>query len=123
MSGPLIGLDHAFVTIPSGVRGRGTALLRWTARTRGDPKALRSRNPRAWFSAGGQELHLGAYDHASTKRPHPGFRVGRVSALEELASKLGDAGYEAQWDERIEGRKRFYTRDPFGNRLELLTDL
>jgi hypothetical protein len=27
-----------------------------------------------------------------------------------LASKLGDAGYEAQWDERIEGRKRFYTR-------------
>jgi hypothetical protein len=40
-----------------------------------------------------------------------------------LASKLVDAGYEAQWDERIEGRKRFYTRDPFGNRLELLTDL
>jgi hypothetical protein len=28
-----------------------------------------------------------------------------------------------EWDERIEGRKRFYTRDPFGNRLELLADV
>jgi glyoxalase/bleomycin resistance protein/dioxygenase superfamily protein len=90
---------------------------------RDDPER-RPRTRHGAFRAGGQELHLGAYDdHASTKRPHPGFRVGSVSALEELASKLVDAGYEAQWDERIEGRKRFYTRDPFGNGLELLTDL
>ena len=46
-----------------------------------------------------------------------------MTALEKLARRVEGAGYEAEWDERIAGRKRFYTRDPFGNRLELLADV
>jgi catechol 2,3-dioxygenase-like lactoylglutathione lyase family enzyme len=124
VSGPLIGLDHAFVTIPRGAEDEARRFYGRLLELEEIPKPSGLGTPGAWFRAGGQELHLGAYDdHVSTKRSHPGFRLGSVSALEELASKLVDAGYDAQWDERIEGRKRFYTRDPFGNRLELLTDL
>ena len=57
------------------------------------------------------------------QRPHPGFRAESVPALEELARSVEGAGYHVDWDERIEGRKRFYTRDPFGNRVELLADV
>jgi len=43
--------------------------------------------------------------------------------LEELAQRVEAAGLEAKWDDRIEGRRRFYVRDPFGNRVELLADV
>jgi catechol 2,3-dioxygenase-like lactoylglutathione lyase family enzyme len=124
VSGSIVGLDHAFVTIPSGAEDDARRFYGGLLGLEEIPKPAGLGTPGAWFRAGGQELHLGAYDdHASTKRPHPGFCVESVPALEELARSLTDAGYEALWDERIEGRRRFYTRDPFGNRIELLTDL
>jgi hypothetical protein len=43
-----------------------------------------------------------------------------MDALEGLASGLEAAGYPVEWDDRLPGHRRFYTRDPFGNRLELL---
>ena len=87
------------------------------------PEGLRERGG-VWFRAGGPELHLGTDDaHAAVKRPHPGFRVESVMALEQLARRVEGAGFAVEWDERIEGRKRFYTRDPFGNRVELLADV
>jgi catechol 2,3-dioxygenase-like lactoylglutathione lyase family enzyme len=120
----IVGLDHAFVTIPSGAEDDARRFYGELLGLEEISKPQGLGTPGAWFRAGGGELHLGAYDdHAATKRPHPGFRVESFTALEELARRVTDAGYEAQWDERIEGRKRFYTRDPFGNRVELLVDL
>jgi muramoyltetrapeptide carboxypeptidase len=49
--------------------------------------------------------------------------VGSPGELDELAERLVAGQYEVDWDDRIEGRRRFYTRDPFGNRLESLADL
>jgi len=120
----IVGLDHAFITIPEGREDDGRrfygALLGLEEIAR--PEGLQQSGG-IWFRAGGQELHLGSDDaHEATKRPHPGFRVESVTALEELAHRVEAAGVETRWDERIEGRKRFYVRDPFGNRLELLAD-
>ena len=120
----IVGLDHAFITIPEGREDDGRrfygALLGLEEIAR--PEGLQQSGG-IWFRAGGQELHLGSDDaHRATKRPHPGFRVESVTALEELAHRVEAAGVETRWDERIEGRKRFYVRDPFGNRLELLAD-
>jgi catechol 2,3-dioxygenase-like lactoylglutathione lyase family enzyme len=119
-----LGLDHAFLTYPRGGeeqarRFYGVVLgLEEMAR----PAGL-SASAGLWFRTGDQELHLGSDDaHAATKRPHPGFRVENVAALEELAGRLENAGCEVEWDDRIEGRKRFYVRDPFGNRLEFLAE-
>jgi catechol 2,3-dioxygenase-like lactoylglutathione lyase family enzyme len=120
----IVGLDHAFITIPSGREDEARhfygQLLGLDEIAR--PEGL-SESGGLWFQVGGQELHLGTDEkHEATKRPHPGLRVEPVTALEELARRLESADREVDWDERIEGRKRFYVRDPFGNRLELLAD-
>ena len=41
--------------------------------------------------------------------------------LDELAGRLEAAGESVEWDESLAGVRRFYTTDPWGNRLELLT--
>lgn len=121
----IVALDHAFLTIPESGEDEARRFYGEIVGLEEMPRpaGLRERGG-VWFRAGGQELHLGTDEaHAATKRPHPGFRVESVTALEKLARRVEGAGYEAEWDERIEGRKRFYTRDPFGNRLELLADV
>jgi len=32
---------------------------------------------------------------------------------------VGAAGAPVRWDDRLEGVRRFYTEDPWGNRIEL----
>jgi hypothetical protein len=41
--------------------------------------------------------------------------------LEELAARLEAAGERVEWDDSLPGIRRFYTSDPWGNRLELLS--
>jgi catechol 2,3-dioxygenase-like lactoylglutathione lyase family enzyme len=119
----VVGLDHAFITIPSGAEDESRRFYGELLGLKEIP-SLPAWAPPVWFQAGNQELHLGAYeDHAAPKRPHPGSRVESATALEELAHRLDEAGVEPKWGDRIEGRKRFYVRDPFGSRVELLTDL
>ena len=121
----IVGLDHSFLTIQDGGED---AARRFYGEVLGleeiqRPEGLQ-RSGGVWFQAGGQELHLGTDDaHLPPKRPHSGFRVGSSVELDEVAERLTSNCYDVEWDERIESRRRFYTRDPFGNRIELLTDL
>jgi hypothetical protein len=43
-----------------------------------------------------------------------------VVALRALATRLDHAGAPVRWDTRLPDVTRFYTEDPWGNRLELL---
>jgi hypothetical protein len=70
-----------------------------------------------WFESGAQQLHLGVEEpFAPARKAHPALRVRDVETLESLAKRLGDV----RWDSDLPGFRRFYTDDPFGNRLELL---
>jgi predicted enzyme related to lactoylglutathione lyase len=40
--------------------------------------------------------------------------------LDRLAERLTEAGSPVQWDDAIPGTRRFYTADPWGNRIELV---
>ena len=40
--------------------------------------------------------------------------------LDSLQVQLERAGFEVVFDREIPGYRRFYTRDPFGNRVELM---
>lgn len=83
------------------------------------PPRLRSRGG-AWFQLDGIELHVGVdAGFAPARQAHPGFHWDNVTAL---AERLAAAGYPTEWDTSIEGRTRFYSHDPFGNRLEFLED-
>jgi catechol 2,3-dioxygenase-like lactoylglutathione lyase family enzyme len=73
-----------------------------------------------WFGVGAQELHIGIEkDFAAARKAHPGLRV-EPSQIDALAARLAAAGAPVQWDERHPAVRRFYTADPFGNRIEIL---
>jgi catechol 2,3-dioxygenase-like lactoylglutathione lyase family enzyme len=71
-----------------------------------------------WFAGGGLEVHLGVEaDFAPARKAHPGILVGDLRAL---ATRLEHAGATVTWDPEFPGHDRFYSADPFGNRLEFL---
>ena len=54
---------------------------------------------------------------AATKA-HPALLVDDLDAL---AARLEAAGTPVQWDDALAGVQRFYTADPWGNRIELVS--
>ncbi len=81
------------------------------------PAALVGRGG-AWFRGDDIELHLGVEEEfRPARKAHPGLLV---SDLDQRAVRLERAGHRVAWDTGFPGMRRFYTADPFGNRLELL---
>ena len=71
-----------------------------------------------WFRGDGVELHLGVEDDfRPARKAHPALLVDDLEALE---AALVDAGAQVKRDTELEGHRRFYVDDPFGNRLELI---
>ena len=71
-----------------------------------------------WFACGEQQLHVGVEEpFAPARKAHPALAVPRADALRELAASLEAAGRPVRRD-----GPRIYTEDPFGNRLELLSE-
>jgi catechol 2,3-dioxygenase-like lactoylglutathione lyase family enzyme len=115
------GLDHVQVAAPVGCE---EAARRFYGELLGlpevrKPAALRARGG-VWFQAGDQQLHVGVQEQfVPATKAHPALRVAR-GALDPLAARLMGAGVEVRWDDAWAGMRRFYTQDPWGNRLELL---
>jgi catechol 2,3-dioxygenase-like lactoylglutathione lyase family enzyme len=73
-----------------------------------------------WFRGAGLELHLGIEDSfRQSARSHPALRI---EGLAHLRAGLRDHGVGVEDDTQLEGHERFYVRDPFGNRLELIEE-
>ena len=69
---------------------------------------------------GGGQLHIGiAEPFAPARKAHPAFRVDN-GGLDELARRLRAGGAPVMWDGELAGVRRFFTADPWGNRLEVL---
>ncbi len=119
--GPRLALDHVQVAAPP---GREDDARRFYGGLLGlpeleKPPALAADG--AWFALAGGALNVGMTDmFVPAAKAHPGLRAESVDALDELARRLAAEGYPVEWDDRLPGHRRFYTRDPFGNRLELL---
>ena len=118
----MIRLDHVQIAAPPGCEAEAR---RFFAELLGleeveKPEPLRSRGG-VWFAlGGGQQLHIGvAEPFEPARKAHPAFQVP-AAELDELAGRLEAAGERVEWDESLPGCRRFYTADPWGNRLELL---
>ena len=71
-----------------------------------------------WFERDGLRVHLGVEEyHRPARKAHPAFVV---DGLEELAEELRRNGFPVVEDEQLEGFRRVYADDPFGNRIELM---
>jgi hypothetical protein len=65
-------------------------------------------------------LHIGVEEPFSPAlKAHPALRVA-ATELDALADSLAAAGANVHWDDALAGIRRFYTQDPWGNRIELL---
>ncbi len=120
--GPVIGLDHVQVAAPPGCEGDAREFYGGSLGLPEleKPVALRSRGG-VWFACGDQQLHVGVTDDFSpATKAHPALRV-HDSDLDPIAERLKAAGSVVQWDDGIPGTRRFYTADPWGNRVELLS--
>jgi catechol 2,3-dioxygenase-like lactoylglutathione lyase family enzyme len=74
-----------------------------------------------WYRLGETELHLIGVqgDH----EPQLGHFCIQVDDLQVVRARLAQAHAPIDEDQAIPNRPRFFTRDPFGNRIEITTIL
>jgi catechol 2,3-dioxygenase-like lactoylglutathione lyase family enzyme len=81
------------------------------------PAELKKRGG-VWFRNGNIQIHIGVEEpFAPAKKAHPAFEVENIEALKK---HLIARGVEVIEDDNLPGANRFYTADPFGNRIEVL---
>ena len=114
-----VRFDHLLLSIPPGASQAAQAfyggLLRLPELPGPHPSGA------LWFQAGDVQLHvreevIASLESAPSNR-HPAFEVANLS---EVRAWLTAQGVALEAASPIDGRQRFFFRDPFGNRLELL---
>ncbi|HEX5404883.1 MAG TPA: glyoxalase [Pseudonocardiaceae bacterium] len=116
-------IHHVQVSCPAGAEDRQRAffngVLGWAELPK--PPVLAARGG-CWFEVPGQgELHVGVEaDFRPAAKAHPAFVVD----VDAVAGALAAAGSPVRWADpaEIPGRRRFFTEDGVGNRLEFLSD-
>jgi catechol 2,3-dioxygenase-like lactoylglutathione lyase family enzyme len=115
----ITGIDHVQVAVPPKVEDECRAFY---VRLLGmeelvKPPILAARGG-IWVKAGTQELHCGVEaDFQPARKAHPAFAVAH---LDDLARRVSAAGHNVAWDDTNPALRRFFTHDPFGNRLEFV---
>jgi predicted enzyme related to lactoylglutathione lyase len=81
------------------------------------PPVLRARGG-CWFQCGSQQVHIGVEpDFHPARKAHPAFAVDDLDGLREFLRQRGATVIE---DNALPGSRRFYSEDPWGNRLEFV---
>jgi catechol 2,3-dioxygenase-like lactoylglutathione lyase family enzyme len=117
----ITGYHHVQLAIPPGGEEEATSFYEGILGLNSVPKpAHLAVRGGLWFRGAGLELHLGIEDgFRPSARSHPALRI---EGLAHLRAGLRDQGVGVEDDTQLEGYERFYVRDPFGNRLELIEE-
>lgn len=110
-------IDHVQISAPPGSESSARDFFGRLLRLQEveKPEALRARGG-CWFQVGSRQLHVGIDDNfRPATKAHPAFAV---TDLEALCKHLEGAGITCVWDHSIEGVRRFFAQDPWGNRVE-----
>ena len=112
-------IDHVQIAIPKGGEDQGRAFFGALLGLDELPKpADMAARGGCWFAMSGRQIHLGIdADFRAAKKAHVALST---SNLDELRVRLDKAGYNTQDDSVVGGRHRFFTFDPFGNRIEFM---
>lgn len=122
MAMSVVGLDHVQVAGPHGCEAQAR---RFYGELLGlveieKPERLRERGG-VWFRCGTQQLHVGVEDRFQpAHKSHPALLVA-PGELDALAERMQAAGEQVIWDDALADVRRFYSQDPWGNRIELLS--
>ena len=115
----LRSIDHVQVAGPHGCEAAARVFYGELLGLREIPKPpeLAARGG-VWFAVGPQELHIGVEaDFRPARKAHPALTCADADAL---AASLEASGAPVSWDGTVPGVRRFFTADPFGNRLEIV---
>jgi catechol 2,3-dioxygenase-like lactoylglutathione lyase family enzyme len=114
----IVRIDHVQLAIPPGGEAKARAfyggLMGLVELPK--PEPLRARGG-MWFEGG---IHLGIEDGMTPSvKMHPALVV---DDLDGLVARLVAAGYEWKPSDELPGVTRGHTKDPFGNRIELVAN-
>ncbi len=114
-----LALDHVQVAMPVGGEDQARQffgdLLGLTELPKPADMAARGG---CWFALGSLQLHMGAEaDFHPAEKAHVALASDE---LDDVRQRLNAAGYTTKDDSPLDGRYRFFTHDPFGNRIEFL---
>ena len=121
----ILGLHHVQINVPAARASEACRffedILGFEQMPRPDSLSKAARNG-VWYRCGDNEFHVsfapnGEFQEDRSSR-HPGFLVANLDALR---ARLRSADVELEEAIPIEGRERFFCRDPFGHRLEFLS--
>jgi catechol 2,3-dioxygenase-like lactoylglutathione lyase family enzyme len=117
----IVGIDHVQLAMPPGDEAAAAARRFYGAVLElvevPKPEAMRARGG-MWFQAGPVGVHLGVEpDMRASLKAHPALVVSDLAAF---VARLVAAGCEWRADHDLPGTERGHTRDPFGNRIELI---
>ena len=116
---PILALDHIQLAMPAGREAEARAFYTGLLGLPEVPKppSLAKRGG-AWFEQGAMRVHLGVeQEFRPALKAHPAFLV---DDLEVMAERLRAGGAPVKPDAPDDGRPRFFTADPFGNRIEII---
>lgn len=115
----VLSIDHVQIAIPKGGedlarRFYGTVL---GLEEKPKPSVLAKRGG-AWFEKGEVKIHLGVdAGFSPAKKAHVCFVVDDLGTVEK---EMKDNGFDVIADTAIKEIRRFFTADPFGNRIEFM---
>lgn len=118
---PATTLDHVQIAAPPGCEPAARHFFGDLLGLQELPKPapLRARGG-CWFALGDRQLHIGVDpDFAPAGKAHVALRVG-AAELDDLAARLAAADFPVTWDTALPAERRFYSADPWGNRIEFL---
>ena len=109
------------IAIPEGGEASAREFYGRILGLRARPKPASLSPDGCWFALGPAELHLGIDPHFT---PATKAHVALVmDDIDSCAERLRSAEFPATYDTRLPGFRRFFTVDPFGNRIEVLEPL
>ncbi|HET7616333.1 MAG TPA: VOC family protein [Bacillales bacterium] len=115
----VLKLDHVQVCIPAGEEDKARSFygeLLGLAEIE-KPQSLK-KNGGLWYAVGDIQLHIGTDGVVEKSKAHPAFEI---TMLAETKRYLKQNGVQIKEEIKIPGVERFSFRDPFGNRIELLS--
>ena len=114
----IMTVDHIAVTAPANLED---VVLDWYSETLGLEQLEKpegTRDAGGWFRAGHVEVHVTIEVSPPEASGHFGVVVDDFEAAVDMLRRAGSVVEPAR---AIPGRRRCYTRDPAGNRIEILS--
>ena len=113
------GVDHVQLAMPPGGEDKARAFYQGILQIAEIPKPPdMAKRGGCWFEDALVKIHLGVEtDFRPARKAHPGLLVADIDTL---IAALRVQHFEPRLGEPVNGRRRYFVDDPFGNRIELI---